>query len=145
MKRPKGQNQTITFEFGLIGLILAFWSFRGKTVEMRRRWWWWWWRRRRRRRPKSGLKGLKGQTWRENNRNEEEVVVVVEEEEEEGKQLKCDVGGGCGGGGGKTIEMWQWWWGGKTIEMWQWWWWRENNRNEEVEVEEGNKNIEEGK
>ena len=36
-----GQNQTITFEFGLIGLILAFWPFRGKTIEMRR-----WWRRR---------------------------------------------------------------------------------------------------
>ena len=50
-KRPKGQNKTITFEFGLIGLILAFWSFRGKTVEMRRRWWWWWRR-----------------WWRENNR-----------------------------------------------------------------------------
>ena len=33
LKRPKGQNQTITFEFGLIGLILAFWSFRGKTIE----------------------------------------------------------------------------------------------------------------
>ena len=28
----KGQNQTITFEFGLIGLILAFWPFRGKTI-----------------------------------------------------------------------------------------------------------------
>ena len=65
-KRPKGQNQTITFEFGLIGLILAFWSFRGKTIEMRRRWWWWRWRRRRR--------------WRENNRNEAVVAVV------EGKQ-----------------------------------------------------------
>ena len=28
----KGQNQTITFEFGLIGLILAFWPFQGKTI-----------------------------------------------------------------------------------------------------------------
>ena len=47
-------------------------------------------------------------------------------------------------GGGKTIDMWRWWWwwwwgGRKTIEMWRWWWWRENNRNEEVEVEERNK------
>ena len=32
-------------DFGLIGLILAFWSFRGKTIEMRRRWLWWWRRR----------------------------------------------------------------------------------------------------
>ena len=58
---------------------MAFWSFRGKTIEMRRRRWWWWWSRRRRR-PKSSLKGLKDQTWRENNRIEEEV------EEEEGKR-----------------------------------------------------------
>ena len=32
---------------------------------------------RRRRRPKSGLKGLKDQTWRENNRNVAVVVVVI--------------------------------------------------------------------
>ena len=31
------RNETITFDFGLIGLIWAFWSFRGKTIEMRRR------------------------------------------------------------------------------------------------------------
>ena len=29
---PKGQNQTITFEFGLIGLILAFWSNEEEVV-----------------------------------------------------------------------------------------------------------------
>ena len=59
----KRQNQTITFEFGLIGLILASWPFRGKTIKMRRR------RRRR----------------RENNKNEEEEE---EEEEEEGKTIE---------------------------------------------------------
>ena len=42
--------------------------------------------KRRRRWPKSALKGLKDQTWRENNRNEEEVEEEDEEEEEEGKQ-----------------------------------------------------------
>ena len=69
-------------DFGLFGLSR-------KTIEM--------WRRRRRRRPKSGLKGLKDQTWRENNRK---VVVVVEEE---GKQWKC--GGSGGGGGGKNRNV----------------------------------------
>ena len=60
-------GQSTTFEFGLIGLILAFWPFRGKTIEMRR------WRRRR----------------SENNKNEEEEEgnnKNEEEEEEEEKQ-----------------------------------------------------------
>ena len=62
-------GQSTTFEFGLIGLILAFWPFRGKTIEMRR------WRRRR----------------SENNKNEEEEEEEgnnknEEEEEEEEKQ-----------------------------------------------------------
>ena len=61
-------GQSTTFEFGLIGLILAFWPFRGKTIEMRR------WRRRR----------------SENNKNEEEEEEEGnnknEEEEEEEKQ-----------------------------------------------------------
>ena len=59
-------GQSTTFEFGLIGLILAFWPFRGKTIEMRR------WRRRR----------------SENNKNEEEEEEGnnKNEEEEEEKQ-----------------------------------------------------------
>ena len=62
-------GQSTTFEFGLIGLILAFWPFRGKTIEMRR------WRRRRSENNKNEEEEEEG-----NNKNEEE-----EEEEEKQK------------------------------------------------------------
>ena len=66
-KRPKGQHQAYKAKLKCDGLIMAFWSFQGKTIEMRRRWWRWWWRRRRRRRRR-----------RRNNKNEEEEVEVEE-------------------------------------------------------------------